>query len=108
MTLGSNTSINLLYRVVALSTEIWASAAKTLRLGSLDPAQNTYCEISSCSNTEDFHTLCQTIMMKQMVRLNFHTLNGSGLCCWTYSGSYFEMKRAHEKLEIKTRSLVVT
>ncbi len=47
--------LNLPYRVVALSTgDMGFSAAKTYDLEVWIPAQNTYREISSCSNTEDF------------------------------------------------------
>ncbi len=45
------------HRVVALSTEgMGYSAAKTYDLEVWIPAQNTFREISSCSNTEDFQT----------------------------------------------------
>ena len=43
------------YRVITLCTgDMGFSAAKTYDLEVWIPAQNTYREISSCSNTEDF------------------------------------------------------
>jgi seryl-tRNA synthetase len=75
--------LGLHYRVVCLSSgDIGFSSAKTYDLEVWLPSQNTYREISSCSNFEDF----------QARRLNLryrphdgskprycHTLNGSGL-----------------------------
>ena len=47
--------LNLPYRVITLCTgDMGFSAAKTYDLEVWIPAQNTYREISSCSNTEDF------------------------------------------------------
>lgn len=71
------------YRVVTLCTgDIGFSAAKTYDLEVWLPAQNTYREISSCSNFEDF----QARRMKARWRNPetgkpelVHTLNGSGL-----------------------------
>ncbi|KTD75601.1 serine--tRNA ligase [Legionella waltersii] len=75
--------LNLAYRVVTLCTgDIGAGAAKTYDLEVWLPSQNTYREISSCSNTEAF----QARRMKARYRdpetneINLvHTLNGSGL-----------------------------
>lgn len=57
-------------------------SCENLRLGSLIPAQNTYREISSCSNTEDFQARRAQIRYRDeadgKVKL-LHTLNGSGL-----------------------------
>ena len=74
---------NLPYRVVALSTgDMGFSAAKTYDLEVWIPAQNTYREISSCSNTEDFQARRAQIRYRDeadgKVKL-LHTLNGSGL-----------------------------
>ena len=75
-------TLKLPYRVVSLCTgDIGASAAKTYDLEVWLPSQNTYREISSCSNTESF----QARRMKARFRSNakspelVHTLNGSGL-----------------------------
>lgn len=75
-------ALNLPYRVVALSTgDMGFSAAKTYDLEVWIPAQNTYREISSCSNCTDF----QARRMQARVRRKdgkielLHTLNGSGL-----------------------------
>ncbi|MDZ5503020.1 serine--tRNA ligase [Enterococcus cecorum] len=74
--------LNLPYRVVALSTgDMGFSAAKTYDLEVWIPAQDTYREISSCSNCEDFQA------RRAMIRYRdengkaqyVHTLNGSGL-----------------------------
>ena len=75
--------LNLPYRVVALSTgDMGFSAAKTYDLEVWIPAQNTYREISSCSNTEDFQARRAQIRYRDeadgKVKL-LHTLNGSGL-----------------------------
>jgi seryl-tRNA synthetase len=74
--------LELPYRVVALCTgDLGASAAKTYDLEVWLPSQNTYREISSCSNTEAY----QARRMKARYRNPdkqielVHTLNGSGL-----------------------------
>lgn len=75
-------ALNLPYHVVALSTgDMGFSSAKTYDLEVWLPAQNTYREISSCSNCIDF----QARRMQARVRRKdgkielVHTLNGSGL-----------------------------
>ncbi|WP_282674124.1 serine--tRNA ligase [Lactococcus cremoris] len=74
--------LGLAYRVVALSTgDMGFSAAKTYDLEVWIPAQNTYREISSCSNCEDFQSRRAQIRYRDedgKVQL-LHTLNGSGL-----------------------------
>ena len=74
--------LGLAYRVVALSTgDMGFSAAKTYDLEVWIPAQNTYREISSCSNTEDFQARRAQIRYRNdegKTQL-LHTLNGSGL-----------------------------
>lgn len=74
--------LGLAYRVVALSTgDMGFSAAKTYDLEVWIPAQNTYREISSCSNCEDFQARRAQIRYRDeegKVQL-LHTLNGSGL-----------------------------
>ena len=74
--------LGLPYRVVALCTgDIGFAAAKTYDLEVWLPAQNTYREISSCSNCEAF----QARRMQARFRTAqgkpelVHTLNGSGL-----------------------------
>jgi seryl-tRNA synthetase len=75
--------LELPYRVVALcSGDLGASSAKTYDLEVWLPSQNTYREISSCSNMEAF----QARRMKARYRKSenreielVHTLNGSGL-----------------------------
>ncbi|HAT6937584.1 TPA: serine--tRNA ligase [Legionella pneumophila] len=75
--------LNLPYRVVALCTgDIGAGSAKTYDLEVWLPSQNSYREISSCSNMEAF----QARRMKARFRNPetneiqlVHTLNGSGL-----------------------------
>lgn len=74
--------LELPYRVVLLSTkDMGFAAAKTYDIEVWLPAQNTYREISSCSNCEAF----QARRMKARFRNEsgktelLHTLNGSGL-----------------------------
>ncbi len=75
-------ALGLPYRVVALSTgDMGFSSAKTYDLEVWIPAQNTYREISSCSNCTDFQARRMQARYRdkdgktQLV----HTLNGSGL-----------------------------
>lgn len=74
--------LNLPYRVVALSTgDMGFSAAKTYDIEVWVPAQQTYREISSCSNTEDFQARRAMIRYRdEDGKIQYaHTLNGSGL-----------------------------
>lgn len=74
--------LKLPYRVVALSTgDMGFSAAKTYDLEVWIPAQDTYREISSCSNCEDFQARRAMIRYRDLTgKINYaHTLNGSGL-----------------------------
>lgn len=74
--------LGLSYHVITLSTgDMGFSAAMTHDLEVWMPAQNTYREISSCSNTEDFQARRAHIQYRdENGKLNFvHTLNGSGL-----------------------------
>lgn len=75
--------LELPYRVITLCTgDMGFSAAKTYDLEVWIPAQDTYREISSCSNTEDFQARRAQIRYRDeadgKVKL-LHTLNGSGL-----------------------------
>ncbi len=75
-------ALELPYRVVALSTgDMGFSAAKTYDLEVWIPAQNTYREISSCSNCTDFQARrMQARMRRKDGKIELvHTLNGSGL-----------------------------
>jgi len=75
--------LKLPYRVLSLCTgDFGATATKTYDLEVWLPSQNTYREISSCSNAESF----QARRMKARYRNSktqeielVHTLNGSGL-----------------------------
>jgi seryl-tRNA synthetase len=75
--------LNLHYRVVSLCTaDLGFSAAKTYDIEVWLPGQNTYREISSCSNFEDFQARRANIRYrpKGQTKTDFvHTLNGSGL-----------------------------
>lgn len=74
--------LNLPYRVLALCTgDMGFSAAKTYDLEVWIPAQDTYREISSCSNCEDFQARRAKIRYRNADgKLQLaHTLNGSGL-----------------------------
>lgn len=75
-------ALELPYRTVALcSGDIGFAAAKTYDIEVWMPGQNTYREISSCSNCEDF----QARRMQARFRRRsgkpelLHTLNGSGI-----------------------------
>ena len=74
--------LELPYRTVLLcSGDMGFAAAKTYDLEVWLPGQNTYREISSCSNCEDFQARRANIRFKDAGgKLHFvHTLNGSGL-----------------------------
>jgi len=75
--------LNLHYRVVELCTgDMGFSAAKTYDIEVWLPAQNTYREISSCSNFEEFQARRASIRFREDDRAKpefVHTLNGSGL-----------------------------
>lgn len=74
--------LELPYRVVTLATgDIGFSAAKTYDLEVWMPSFNTYREISSCSNFEDFQARRANIRFKgEKGKPKFvHTLNGSGV-----------------------------
>ncbi|MCE9625412.1 MAG: serine--tRNA ligase [Deltaproteobacteria bacterium] len=74
--------LGLAYRVVTLCTgDMGFSAAKTYDIEVWLPGQDTYREISSCSNFEDFQARRAKIRFKDEKGKNqlVHTLNGSGL-----------------------------
>ncbi len=74
--------LELPYRVITLCTgDMGFSASKTYDLEVWLPAQNTYREISSCSNTEAFQARrMQARFRNAQGKPEFvHTLNGSGL-----------------------------
>jgi seryl-tRNA synthetase len=75
--------LELPYRVVDLCTgDLGFSAARTYDLEVWLPSQNTYREISSCSNFEDYQARRARIRYrpeKGAKARHVHTLNGSGL-----------------------------
>jgi seryl-tRNA synthetase len=75
--------LKLPYRVVELCTgDMGFGAAKTYDLEVWLPGQNTYREISSCSNCEDFQARRANIRYRKDSKgrpIFVHTLNGSGL-----------------------------
>jgi seryl-tRNA synthetase len=74
--------LKLPYRIVLLSTgDMGFSASKTFDIEVWLPSQNTYREISSCSNCTDFQSRrMQTKYKDQDGKKHYlHTLNGSGL-----------------------------
>lgn len=75
--------LELPYRVMALSTgDLGFSSAKTYDLEVWLPSFNTYREISSCSNFEDFQARRANIRFRRGPKEKpefVHTLNGSGL-----------------------------
>lgn len=75
-------ALELPYRVITLCTgDMGFGAAKTYDLEVWLPAQNTYREISSCSNCESFQSRRMMARYKDENGKNqlVHTLNGSGL-----------------------------
>jgi len=75
--------LNIPFRTVSLCTaDLGFSSAKTYDVEAWLPGQNTYREISSCSNFEDFQARRASIRFrrKDSGKVEFvHTLNGSGL-----------------------------
>lgn len=75
--------LELPYRVMALSTgDLGFTSAKTYDLEVWLPSFNTYREISSCSNFEDFQARRANIRFRRSAKAKpeyLHTLNGSGL-----------------------------
>jgi seryl-tRNA synthetase len=75
--------LGLPYRTVALCTgDLGFASAKTYDIEVWLPSQNTYREISSCSNTEAFQARRANIRFRPggSGKVEFvHTLNGSGL-----------------------------
>jgi seryl-tRNA synthetase len=75
--------LELPYRTVALSTgDMGFSSAKTYDIEVWLPSQDTYREISSCSNCEAFQARRAQIRFKREGKSKtefVHTLNGSGL-----------------------------
>ncbi len=75
--------LELPYRVVALCTgDLGFSAAKTYDLEVWMPSNQSYREISSCSNCEDFQARRAQIRFRPGPKSKpeyVHTLNGSGL-----------------------------
>ena len=75
--------LELPYRVVELCTgDLGFASAKTYDLEVWLPGQNTYREISSCSNCEDFQARRAQIRYRKEKKgkpVFVHTLNGSGL-----------------------------
>ena len=75
--------LNIPFQTVSLcSADLGFSSAKTYDLEAWMPGQETYREISSCSNFEDFQARRASIRFRREEngRIEFaHTLNGSGL-----------------------------
>ena len=75
--------LGLPYRVVVLSSgDMSFSSAKTYDIEVWVPSQDTYREISSCSNFEDFQARRANIRCRSQAQKKTrfaHTLNGSGL-----------------------------
>jgi seryl-tRNA synthetase len=75
-------ALNLAYRVVTLSSgDMGFTSAKTYDIEVWLPGQNTYREISSCSNFLDFQARRANIRYRTAEKKTgfVHTLNGSGL-----------------------------
>jgi seryl-tRNA synthetase len=74
-------ALGIPYRVIELCTgDLGFAAAKTYDVEVWLPGQQTYREISSCSNCTDFQSRRMNLRMWRKGKLEFpHTLNGSGL-----------------------------
>ena len=76
-------TLELPYQVITLCTgDLGFSSAKTYDIEVWLPSQNTYREISSCSNFEDFQSRRANIRFRRKGKKGtelVHTLNGSGL-----------------------------
>ena len=75
-------ALKIPYRTIVLSTgDMGFAAAKTYDIEAWIPAQDTYREISSCSNTEAFQARRAKIRYRNEYEKveHVHTLNGSGL-----------------------------
>ncbi len=86
-------ALELPYRVITLCTgDMGFGATKTYDLEVWVPAQNTYREISSCSNCEDFQARRMKARFKDENGRNrlVHTLNGSGLAVGRTLGAVLE------------------
>jgi seryl-tRNA synthetase len=74
--------LGLHYRVIELCTgDLGFGSAKTYDIEVWSPGQNTFLEVSSCSNFEDFQARRMQLRFKDRDGKNrfCHTLNGSGL-----------------------------
>jgi seryl-tRNA synthetase len=74
--------LGLPYRVIELCTgDITFGSAKSYDLEAWSPGQNSYLEVSTCSNFEDFQARRMNLRFKDAEGKNrfCHTLNGSGL-----------------------------
>jgi seryl-tRNA synthetase len=74
--------LGLHYRVLELCTgDLGFGSAKTYDIEVWSPGQNSYLEVSSCSNYEDFQARRMNLRYKDADGKNrfCHTLNGSGL-----------------------------
>lgn len=74
--------LGLHYRTIELCTgDLGFGSAKTYDIEVWSPGQNSYLEVSSCSNFEDFQARRMNLRFKDSEGKNrfCHTLNGSGL-----------------------------
>jgi len=74
--------LGLHYRVLEICTgDLGFGAAKTYDIEVWSPGQNSYLEVSSCSNFEDFQARRMNLRFKDAEGKNrfCHTLNGSGV-----------------------------
>lgn len=90
--------LELPYRVVSLCTgDIGAGSAKTYDLEVWLPSQNTYREISSCSNMEAFQARRMKARYRKEGEMELvHTLNGSGLAVGRTLVAILENYQDHE------------
>ena len=91
--------LELPYRKVILSSgDTGFSATKTVDLEVWFPSQNTYREISSCSNFSDFQSRRTNLKFKSDSGNEFcHTLNGSGLAVGRTLAAILENYQTEDK-----------
>ena len=91
--------LELPYQIVELCTgDLGFSASKTIDIEVWLPSQETFREISSCSNFTDFQARRMNIKIKdEKEKILAHTINGSGLavgrCLVAIMENYFDKNK---------------
>src|SRR6266480_2575935 len=91
--------LGLSYRIVELCTgDLGFGSAKTYDIEVWSPGQNTYLEVSSCSNFGDFQARRMHLRYKDAQGKNrfCHTLNGSGLALPRLFAAFIENRQERD------------